>query len=920
MPKRGAGTANLSTSGGNIVGDVVTVAVPSSFTLSSIQWKRDGTNISGATSSSYTRVSGDVGHTLSFAASLTYSATVAATQTAFGNLSISGSTAIGSTLTASVPGDYIGGTLQWNRAGSAISGATSTTYTTVTADASQAITATCNTGRGSQTSNSITVDAVSGGGETFRFASIENVYPDSNPSVSPKSNAGADSMLVTKAYKLEMTASKLKLVFFNDQFTTSNDTGPGNTLTIQSFALQYNNTVVVASFAGGNSRVLADGEKNAVSLEILASSFGATNFVEGDFVFYKGIHYVPNLGDKFVVQNSPTDIYVDGSNAALGQAVFYNRATATPSSITTPGKFTFASGSQVSSMTGNIYGPLLVGLPVGQKRSSVFWLVDSIGTRFLSEKYIREQFPDKAYPMMKCAVPGISIQAYLSYQAHWLWMLDYADEFAFKLGTNDFGGGADYATITSRISSLITAAKTQKPSIRVHVGQLLANTSDPAGTFLTLEAQSYKTSWVDEPALRSTFYPSLLSAGTIHGILNSDPVRSPSDNLKWPVPRTAGVANWWCTPDGVHLADNSANGLVGIKNSGVGVYNGEINLPYFRALNLSLYGVDIPTAAQNVQVSAGNSQVTATWEAPDWAGANSYTFTAQYKTNASGTWLTAQSGISSATLTYTYTGLTNATPYNFRILVVNSSYSTASSAVDATPTGIAYDAALAAIFDVSQGGLTVTSNAVSNWQDARGNTINFVQATALNQPTQASSGAAVAFGNNQWLTLDQTVNPSNFDIVFELASAVTTASTSKMLISFGTTAPCSIALGASTGTFTNEVVVFTYGTYKFGCLDTDLTTALGVNNLASGKHVISVRWNNGGTPVIYIDGHAMTFSTNGSSTQTYANQTPTIGGTNTGASDFLDKIHEVRFYSSTPTGTGAIATIQSTLKTKWSIA
>ena len=149
---------------------------PTSYTY---QWLRDGTVISGATSSTYVVVSGDLGHSIS--------CTVTATN-AFGSTPatsnavliaalpvntaapvISGSLTVGSTLSctqgtwSNSPTSYA---YQWQRGGTNISGATSSTYVTVTADGGTSVgclvTATNASGSASQASNTLAIASGSG--------------------------------------------------------------------------------------------------------------------------------------------------------------------------------------------------------------------------------------------------------------------------------------------------------------------------------------------------------------------------------------------------------------------------------------------------------------------------------------------------------------------------------------------------------------------------------------------------------------------------------------------------------------------------------------------------------------------------------------------------------------------------------------
>jgi len=106
------------------------------------QWKRDGVAISGATGSTYDTQAADLNKSVTVTATATLAGYVDGSSTSaartisagiFGTSStptISGSLAVGATLTAD-PGSWTPGatfTYQWKRAGSVISGATSSTY------------------------------------------------------------------------------------------------------------------------------------------------------------------------------------------------------------------------------------------------------------------------------------------------------------------------------------------------------------------------------------------------------------------------------------------------------------------------------------------------------------------------------------------------------------------------------------------------------------------------------------------------------------------------------------------------------------------------------------------------------------------------------------------------------------------------
>jgi hypothetical protein len=145
-------TPTPTITGTAVVGNTLT-AVTGAWTPSSVtftyQWKRGGTAISGATSSSYTLVAADLNYSISVtvvAAATGYTSTTvtsAGTAAVLDKLTatptplITGNTTVGSVLTVN-PGTWTPATVtlsyQWYRNSVAIAGATATTYTLVAAD------------------------------------------------------------------------------------------------------------------------------------------------------------------------------------------------------------------------------------------------------------------------------------------------------------------------------------------------------------------------------------------------------------------------------------------------------------------------------------------------------------------------------------------------------------------------------------------------------------------------------------------------------------------------------------------------------------------------------------------------------------------------------------------------------------------
>ena len=166
-----------ATQGEELTADTSAITDADGLGTFSYQWKRDGTAIRDATTSTYTLVQADVGAQITVtvswtdlggtAESLTSDATAAvanANDAPGGAVTITGTATQGEELTASTSAvtdaDGLGTfSYQWERDGTAISGATASTYTLVQADVGAEITVTVSWTDLGGTSESLTSDA-----------------------------------------------------------------------------------------------------------------------------------------------------------------------------------------------------------------------------------------------------------------------------------------------------------------------------------------------------------------------------------------------------------------------------------------------------------------------------------------------------------------------------------------------------------------------------------------------------------------------------------------------------------------------------------------------------------------------------------------------------------------------------------------
>jgi hypothetical protein len=166
-------TGTVSITGTAHVGQTLTASTSNlgGSGTTSYQWKRGGTAISGATGSTYTLVAADVGYTITVTVTRPGYSGITSSPTAAvilppltGTVSITGTVQVGQTLTANTSSLGGSGTIsyQWSRGGTAISGATGSTYTVQAADLDNTLTVTVTRSgySGSITSTSVSVVTV----------------------------------------------------------------------------------------------------------------------------------------------------------------------------------------------------------------------------------------------------------------------------------------------------------------------------------------------------------------------------------------------------------------------------------------------------------------------------------------------------------------------------------------------------------------------------------------------------------------------------------------------------------------------------------------------------------------------------------------------------------------------------------------
>jgi len=179
--------------------------------------------------------------------------------------------------------------------------------------------------------------------------------------------------------------ASLAAVFHNKYLQTAGSPlSPGNAVTIESVALEsanvhMSNQSVPMTFSGGRSIVLANGDVNIKTDEVLPAAFGVSSFVQGDLFYIKIMWSVASAGHKIPVARR----YNENNNLLMnGTVTFrswtYDPAVTTPSSIdsvnvwTSTPTVTGTAATPITSQVGPC--PIIIGRLVSPSGKKVYTL------------------------------------------------------------------------------------------------------------------------------------------------------------------------------------------------------------------------------------------------------------------------------------------------------------------------------------------------------------------------------------------------------------------------------------------------------------------------------------------------------------------------------------------------------------------
>lgn len=286
----------VSITGTNTVGSVLTAALATGWSATGFQWTRDGSNISGATSATYTLVSADSSHTVGVVVTgLVYAPT---------GVAVAAAAAVAPVITGAPVLNAVvsGGTVTWTagtmtgnptptatyalkKNGSIVSSsATSGSYSTITAGDIFIVTQSATNTAGSATPvDSSAVTATSG--TALRYASASNFIATAAQTYNLATGNAALDVLQNQSHIIGQDVTSISLGTTLQWVKASvGISNLGNSLTIAEMAVVYNGAVVAVTSGGLSTWTITD-TSNWQSDALACTSFAsATKFAKGTWL------------------------------------------------------------------------------------------------------------------------------------------------------------------------------------------------------------------------------------------------------------------------------------------------------------------------------------------------------------------------------------------------------------------------------------------------------------------------------------------------------------------------------------------------------------------------------------------------------------------------------------------------------------
>lgn len=552
----------VTITGNNAVGQTITAILAEGWTATDYQWLRNGSNIAGATSASYTLVEADDEMPVTCRASgLAFAGTALTVGGVVVAPTLNNLTLANATFTTATASGQIISAIENKTAGSTIT----TTDDRFTISGSNLL-----RGLGAVTAENSSVELVetlAGATNTPRTTTVPITI--SEPVSLPlqavtqynkihramETRSGTNAKVDTWTSRIgSAPVTEIGVQITNGVFRSN---GVYTSLSARTFEVWvwYNAVCIKMTLNGSQVYSASAGEVDITSTLVPASAFGVSEFPVNALIGYK-CRQVFATGDT--VGFNARDV----RSSSEHQSVFYDTATTTIGNEDGVGKFTLTGGTPQARNNG--FQPFIIGrfntvdapvfVATGDSNTDGVGdssdISDALGGGWF-QKLMANFYNDAPTASMNLAVSGAtSIHALTSEITTYF---KYANQAITAFGTNDMGtaGTGDLSVYYSNTNQIIANMKAAGIN-NVHSSQLPPR-SDSTDLWVTSINQTPLTGWDDPTDNSSLLNANLDTATNVDSVISLNSVREVGDIYKW---LTDGVTERLTAYDNTHLSAN----------------------------------------------------------------------------------------------------------------------------------------------------------------------------------------------------------------------------------------------------------------------------------------------------------------------------------------------------------------------------
>lgn len=357
---------------------------------------------------------------------------------------------------------------------------------------------------------------------------------------------------IHRPYVIAGDQNTLAVALGNFYRSTSAEAGNGNSVTVESMAIEFpNGSVVPLFFNGSRSVTLATTDVVVMSSEISPSQAGyGSIFPSATLIYIKAILSVPVAGNT--IPNSGRFTSWDPSGG--DQADWFTPANTSVTSTDAVGKYV-ATGVAFSTNNQG-YEPVLIGRPAVDRPSFII-VGDSIADRkedsennnfghTFSMRSMHNADFGNPRPALNFALDSSRYSAVGG--TRWAQYCQFARFAIDEYGVNDLGAGSSVASIQASANSVWAKMRANGCQKIIRTKYMPLTTSSDSFATAANQTKATKYQIGGDADLLNTYWETKAADGTIDYVMDMAPARDPLDSWLW---KTTGATNY-ATTDGTH--------------------------------------------------------------------------------------------------------------------------------------------------------------------------------------------------------------------------------------------------------------------------------------------------------------------------------------------------------------------------------